>query len=225
MRRELNWIIDTKDPSQLLLRYSQLPQCKYKEGPQPESLSKLHIPSFEDIMEALSDLRVKLQAPNPPLALTQNELLMHEPKSREEFLRYAVNITMDQNTMSRNLLLNEENQTITKADVVQDYPDHPDQFGDIGQVLSKEALTGRCYFEVQWNDLRGILGLTYRSNERKGNGSIFGMNIVSWAVMFSISTLLFHNRNKELVEKSLLQKARSLSGPHCRTDIVLQPKR
>ena len=63
----------------------------------------------------------------------------------------------------------------------QSHPDHPERFDRRVQVLCREGLTGRCYWEVE---RRGdvAIGVTYRGITRRGWGddSRLGMNNKSW---------------------------------------------
>ena len=63
----------------------------------------------------------------------------------------------------------------------QSYRDHPERFDSRSQVLCREGLTGRCYWEVEW---RGtvVIGVTYRGITRRGAGgdSELGGNNKSW---------------------------------------------
>ena len=65
----------------------------------------------------------------------------------------------------------------------QSYPDHPVRFDSRSQVLCREGLTGRCYWEVEW---RGgvFIGVTYRGITRRGRGydSRLGLNNKSWCL-------------------------------------------
>lgn len=63
------------------------------------------------------------------------------------------------------------------------YPYHPYRFEDTYQVLSEEALTGRCYFEVEW-DGRIRIALSTIGISRKGEVSdcSFGWNEKSWSL-------------------------------------------
>ncbi|XP_039465080.1 stonustoxin subunit alpha-like, partial [Oreochromis aureus] len=70
---------------------------------------------------------------------------------------------------------------------VQSYPDHPDRFDDSNpQLLCRNGLTGRCYWEVEW---RGhvYISLSYRTIRRKGraNDCLFGYNNQSWSLSCS----------------------------------------
>ena len=65
----------------------------------------------------------------------------------------------------------------------QSYPDHPERFDSYNQVLCREGLTGRCYWEVE---RRGgvYIGVTYRGITRRGEGcdSMLGYNNKSWSL-------------------------------------------
>ena len=65
----------------------------------------------------------------------------------------------------------------------QSYPDHPERFDSRPQVLCRESLTGRCYWEVEW-DRRVDIGVTYRGITRRGRGadSLLGGNKKSWSL-------------------------------------------
>uniref|UniRef100_A0A8C5BMX9 B30.2/SPRY domain-containing protein n=1 Tax=Gadus morhua TaxID=8049 RepID=A0A8C5BMX9_GADMO len=94
----------------------------------------------------------------------------------------ACDLTLDPNTAHRHLSLSEDNRKVTAVEEVQSYPDHPDRF-DYPVVLGREALTGRCYWEVEW---RGgvLIGVIYRGITRRGGGgdSRLGENNKSWVL-------------------------------------------
>ena len=56
----------------------------------------------------------------------------------------------------------------------QSYPDHPERFDYRPQVLCREGLTGRCYWEVERRGVVGI-GVTYRGITRRGEGVTAGL--------------------------------------------------
>uniref|UniRef100_A0A8C5BG79 B30.2/SPRY domain-containing protein n=1 Tax=Gadus morhua TaxID=8049 RepID=A0A8C5BG79_GADMO len=95
----------------------------------------------------------------------------------------ACDLTLDPNTAYRRLSLSEDNRKVTKVGEDQSYPDHPERFDSLPQVLGREALTGRCYWEVEWEGLVGI-GVTYRGITRRGGGddSRLGGNNKSWSL-------------------------------------------
>ncbi|XP_061567630.1 neoverrucotoxin subunit alpha-like [Cololabis saira] len=65
------------------------------------------------------------------------------------------------------------------------YPDHPDRFDDddLPQLLCREVLTGRCYWEVQWSGNVSV-SVSYRRISRRGNSDDgwFGGNDHSWSL-------------------------------------------
>ncbi|XP_059932581.1 NACHT, LRR and PYD domains-containing protein 12-like isoform X3 [Gadus macrocephalus] len=94
--------------------------------------------------------------------------------------KYACDLTLDPNTAYSRLSLSEDNRKVTVVEEDQSYPDHPERFDHWEQVLGREALTGRCYWEVEWEGDVGI-GVTYRGITRRGVGdSWLGENNKSW---------------------------------------------
>ena len=95
----------------------------------------------------------------------------------------ACDLTLDPNTAHSLLSLSEDNRKVTGVGGDQSYPDHPDRFDTWPQVLGREALTGRCYWEVEWEG-RVSIGVTYRGITRKGLGGdcrLGGIN-KSWSL-------------------------------------------
>lgn len=81
--------------------------------------------------------------------------------------KYACDLTYDPNTVNEHLLLSECNREVKFTEEKQPYPDHPERFDEESQVLCREGLTGRCYWEVEWKGFVNI-GVAYKSIERKG---------------------------------------------------------
>ncbi len=61
----------------------------------------------------------------------------------------------------------------------QSYSSHPDRFTRCWQVLSRESLTGRCYWEVEWS---GGVEVAYKNISRAGYECLFGQNDKSWSL-------------------------------------------
>ncbi|XP_056449812.1 NACHT, LRR and PYD domains-containing protein 3-like isoform X8 [Gadus chalcogrammus] len=95
--------------------------------------------------------------------------------------KYACDLTLDPNTANGLLSLSEDNRKVTLVGEDQWYPDHPERFDSQPQVLGREALTGRCYWEVERKGQVDI-GVTYRGITRRGDGeeSGLGRNNLSW---------------------------------------------
>ncbi|XP_029907629.1 neoverrucotoxin subunit alpha-like [Myripristis murdjan] len=66
-------------------------------------------------------------------------------------------------------------------EIEQKHPDHPDRFDQKPQVLCREGLTGRCYWEVQWSG-EVYIAVTYRGITRRGDESVLGYNKQSWSL-------------------------------------------
>ncbi|CAL8277683.1 unnamed protein product [Gadus morhua 'NCC'] len=99
----------------------------------------------------------------------------------------ACDLTLDPNTAHRHLSLSEDNRKVTDVEEDQSYPDHPDRFDYWRQVLGREALTGRCYWEVERDGVFQI-GVTYRGITRRGGrggDSGLGRNNKSWTLYCS----------------------------------------
>uniref|UniRef100_A0AAY4DY37 Tripartite motif-containing protein 16-like n=1 Tax=Denticeps clupeoides TaxID=299321 RepID=A0AAY4DY37_9TELE len=106
--------------------------------------------------------------------------------------------TLDLNTANKYLRLTEENRRVTRSDVVQSYPDHPDRFDKFYQVLCREGVSGRCYWEVEWSG-RVQVSVSYKGVSRKGAGDNcgFGCNDQSWSLVCSTSGFSFGHNNKQ----------------------------
>ncbi|XP_076123383.1 E3 ubiquitin-protein ligase TRIM16-like [Alosa pseudoharengus] len=107
-----------------------------------------------------------------------------EPVTREELLQYSCHFTLDPNTAHRNLHLSEGNRRVECRDELQSYPDHPERFDGREQVLCREGVSGRCYWEVERSGEVDI-AVSYKSISRKGGGaeSEFGGNDQSWSLV------------------------------------------
>ncbi|XP_046902068.1 protein NLRC3-like isoform X6 [Hypomesus transpacificus] len=98
--------------------------------------------------------------------------------------KYACELTLDPNTAHRHLSLSEENRKVTRRREEQPYPDHPERFEDYRQVLCREGLSGRCYWEAEWSG-RGVhIAVTYKGISRRGGGvdCVLGLNNKSWSL-------------------------------------------
>ncbi|KAM9391234.1 NLR family CARD domain-containing protein 3-like isoform 3-T6 [Salvelinus alpinus] len=98
--------------------------------------------------------------------------------------KYVCDLTLDLNTVDRLLSLSEENRKVTCRTEEQPYPDHPERFEDCGQVLCREGLTGRCYWEAEWSGGGADIGVTYKGISRRGWGDdcCLGNNDKSWSL-------------------------------------------
>uniref|UniRef100_I3JRH2 B30.2/SPRY domain-containing protein n=2 Tax=Oreochromis niloticus TaxID=8128 RepID=I3JRH2_ORENI len=101
--------------------------------------------------------------------------------------KYSCQLTIETNTVNTNIKLSDDNnKKVTRVKEVQSYPDHPDRFNVHYQLLCRNGLTGRCYWEVEW---RGdvYISVSYRRIGRKGDSEdcLFGYNNQSWSLSCS----------------------------------------
>ncbi|XP_076851503.1 NACHT, LRR and PYD domains-containing protein 3-like isoform X1 [Brachyhypopomus gauderio] len=111
--------------------------------------------------------------------------------------KYACELTLDPNTAHTLLSLSEGNRKVTYVEEQQTYPDHPERFDVWPQVMCRESLTGRCYWEVECSGDAGI-AVTYKGISRKGDSGDcwFGYNIKSWMLHCSNNSYsVCHNKN------------------------------
>ncbi|KAB5539594.1 hypothetical protein PHYPO_G00090830 [Pangasianodon hypophthalmus] len=120
------------------------------------------------------------------------------PRTRNDFQAYYHQLTLDLNTVNKNLCLSEENREITKTDKEQPYPDHPDRFDKLPQVLCRESVCGRSYWEIEWSGNYSVsISVSYKSIGRKGQGDecVIGYNDQSWCLDCTPSTCSFWHSN------------------------------
>ncbi|XP_060901451.1 tripartite motif-containing protein 16-like [Labrus mixtus] len=196
---ELEKLSDTEDHNQFLHDYPSL--SPLSESTPSSSINIRPLRYFENVTTAVSEVRDKLQdvlkekLTNISQTVTEVDNLLSEPeyKTRAEFLKYSCDITLDLNTACTQLLLSDENRKVTAMTKEQSYASHPDRFTDLFQVLSKESLTGRCYWEVERRGGGGVcVAVAYKNIRRAGSSDecLFGLNDKSWQL------ICYNNRYK-----------------------------
>ncbi|XP_060951886.1 tripartite motif-containing protein 16-like [Limanda limanda] len=208
--QELKQLSDTEDHNQFLHNYPSL--SPLSGSTHSSSITIRPLRYFEDVTAAVSQVRGRLQ---DILSETETQILQivsqvdvllrqPEPETRADFLKYSQEITLDPNTANRYLLLSEGNRKVTDMNDEHSYSDHPDRFTDYYQVLSRESLTGRCYWEVEvkvgvWEWMEEVEGggvcvaVTYKNISRAGNSdeSRFGSNDKSWSLDCDVNSYIF----------------------------------
>ncbi|XP_008412895.1 tripartite motif-containing protein 16-like [Poecilia reticulata] len=200
---ELEQLSHTEDHNQFLLNYPSLPALR--ESTHSSSINIRPLRHFEDVTAAVSELRDKLQDvlrdswTNISLKITEVDVLLSEPepKSRAGFLKYSCEITLDPNTVNTELGLSEGNRKVKVMNQHQSYSSHPDRFTTWLQVLSRESMTGRCYWEVEWSGARVYIAIAYKNISRAGIGyeCVLGHNDKSWALVCRQNSLIFYHNN------------------------------
>ncbi|XP_056107099.1 tripartite motif-containing protein 16-like isoform X2 [Rhinichthys klamathensis goyatoka] len=182
---ELEQLSHTQDHIQFLQSFQSL-------SAPPESTDEPDVPfgslsSFDGMRESVRQLRDKLE-----------DFCKEEIKKISDGDSHQ--LTLDLNTVNKHLSLPERNRVITGTDTQQPYPDHPDRFDHFWcyQVLCRESVCGRCYWEIEWTGDDGVyISVSYKSISRKGSGDecLFGCNDQSWSLFCSSSSYTFiHNK-------------------------------
>ncbi|KAM7400070.1 hypothetical protein PAMA_004665 [Pampus argenteus] len=189
---ELEQLSHTEDHNQFLHNYPSLSQLS--EPTDSFSINIRPLRYFEKVAVAASEAGNKLQevfdeeyakismkiseadvSPSNPEA---------EPTTRTQFLQYAHQITLDPNTANTHLSLSKENRKVAFMREEQKYSSHPDRFVYSWQVLSRESLTGRCYWEVERSGRGVYVAVAYKNISRTGDfrECVFGHNDKSWVL-------------------------------------------
>uniref|UniRef100_A0A3Q3MXY1 NACHT domain-containing protein n=1 Tax=Labrus bergylta TaxID=56723 RepID=A0A3Q3MXY1_9LABR len=115
----------------------------------------------------------------------------------DEIFVYSCELTIDTNTVNHRIQLSDNNR---KGIYVKDsvlYPDHPDRF-NCPQLLCREGLTGRCYWEIEWTG--GVdISVSYRGISRKGHNQ-------SWCLRCfdddgGVEYSVLHNNKETLITR------------------------
>uniref|UniRef100_A0AAR2KGQ5 Tripartite motif-containing protein 16-like n=1 Tax=Pygocentrus nattereri TaxID=42514 RepID=A0AAR2KGQ5_PYGNA len=198
---ELEHLSHTEDHIQFLQSFQSL--CVSSGSEDSSSITVHQHLSFDGVRKSLSDLKERLEEfckkefrkISPHVSAVQM-ISPSEPQTREDFLQYFRRLTLDPNTAHQYLRLSQKNRVVING-IDQRYSDHPERFDCWPQVLSKESVSGRCYWEVQWRsagyDL--YISVSYKGVSRKGQGnkSKFGHNRQSWSLQCSPSLSFYHN--------------------------------
>ncbi|KAI3365047.1 hypothetical protein L3Q82_010084, partial [Scortum barcoo] len=123
-------------------------------------------------------------------------------------------LTVDTNTVNREIKLSDNNRTATVVMKKQPYPDHPERFDFWRQLLCETGLTGRCYWEVEWRG-RVSISVSYRRIRRRGDGEDcwFGLNDHSWSLSCSDDGRysVWHNKIEASISSSSSSSSSSVS--------------
>ncbi|XP_062398400.1 tripartite motif-containing protein 16-like [Sardina pilchardus] len=153
--------------------------------------------SFDAVKKSISSLKGQLEdfckdeLMKISAAVTEVQVMLPaEPTTREDFLQYSCHFTLDPNTAHKQLCLSEGNRRVQNCAQVQPYADHPERFDFKPQVLCREGVSGRCYWEVEWCGQYVDIAVSYKSISRKGRvtESWFGRSDQAWLLRTTSSS-------------------------------------
>ncbi|XP_067308296.1 tripartite motif-containing protein 16 [Pseudorasbora parva] len=159
--------------------------------------------SFDDVRETVSKLRKELEDfCKDKIDIISDTVKCVEiipsphPKTREEFLQYSCQLTLDLNTVNPVLYLSDGNTEISQGDSYYHYPDHPERFEYWGQVLCTKSVCGRSYWEIERSAGGTVdVAVSYKNIRRKGEverrDCLFGYNDHSWSLCFSSYSCIY----------------------------------
>ncbi|XP_051748224.1 uncharacterized protein LOC127511452 [Ctenopharyngodon idella] len=194
---ELEQLSHTQDHIRFLQSFQSLSAPPESTDVNDDLFSSLS--SFDVVRESVRQLRDKLEdfckeeLKKISVRVTFTNIV---PRTRKDFLQYSLQLNLDLNTVNKNLRLSERNRVITLTNTVQPYPDHPDRFDVFYQVLCRESVCGRCYWEIERSGRCVYISVSYKSISRKGSGNecVFGRNDQSWNLFCCSSRYSFsHN--------------------------------
>ncbi|XP_064176094.1 tripartite motif-containing protein 16-like [Anguilla rostrata] len=197
---ELEQLSHTEDHIQFLQNCQSL-SVPPGPGDLPSITGSPHI-SFEAVRKSVSELKERLEHISNlkliKISESVKKVYILQPRTREDFLQYSCQLTLDPNTVNKHLRLSEGNREVTHVNEIQSYPDHPERFDYWFQVLCREGLSGRCYWEAEWSGYELEIVVSYKDISRKGDDYVCnsGCNDKSWSLRCSRSSYSFWHNNK-----------------------------
>ncbi|KAM9831719.1 tripartite motif-containing protein 16-like [Neosynchiropus ocellatus] len=184
---ELEKLLKTEDHTNFLQKFASLSEVRVSSSMSrgdvcPHSYS---INVAAALLASRDQLQDFLRDRCTSMALTPEECLLLEavPETRAEFLRYSRDITLDPNSAHSCLQLSEGNRKVKGVSKKHLRPHHPLRFTNEWQVLSRETLTGRGYWEVKWT-VGVSVAVALKSSSAEEHRE-FGFNDKSWSLCWS----------------------------------------
>ncbi|XP_029939794.1 stonustoxin subunit beta-like isoform X1 [Salarias fasciatus] len=147
---------------------------------------------------------------------TKDEGVDHggEQMLKPDLRKYFSQLQLDENSMHTNLKLSNNNRKVTHVWEEQPYPDHLHRFDYWKQLLCRNDLSGRCYWEVEWSGDVSI-SVSYRGIRKKGDNDEcrFGGNHQSWSLRcYDGRYYVCHNNRVTPIPSSSSSSSSSSSG-------------
>ncbi|KAM8898517.1 E3 ubiquitin-protein ligase TRIM47-like [Spinachia spinachia] len=192
---ELGRLLQADDPVHMIQSLRSLSTTRDSPGVSLDAAAPLRC--FGDVTECVSRLRCRAEAALEDtwtrISATVSYVdfsLPPPPTSRADLLRYRRPLTLDGNTNYPYLRLIGDDLGVKPWPAA--CPAHPDRFATWPQVLCREALSGRCYWEVEWHARSLSAAVAY-----KGDGGRFGRDDRSWSLECGTQGLLFRHDDVE----------------------------
>ncbi|XP_063068849.1 tripartite motif-containing protein 16-like, partial [Engraulis encrasicolus] len=204
---ELERLSKTPDHTSFLQSFRSL--CSLTDPDHSSSDISVCSVSFEKVTQSVSQLKDKLEdfLKHGACSLTETAqeislFLPREPLTRMDFLKYSCDLHLDPITAHGRLYLSKGNKEVICKTERQQRPNNPERF-DWQQVLCKESVSGRCYWEVEWSGLKMFpeevfIALSSKQITRKGNNkeAQFGYNQHSWSLSCLSSSCSFIHKGE-----------------------------
>ncbi|KAI2660364.1 Tripartite motif-containing protein 16 [Labeo rohita] len=189
---ELEQLSHTNDHIHFLKSFQSL--AVFPQSTDTPSITVSSLLSLDDLEKSVTQLKEKLED------FCREEI---DKISGRDYSKF----TLDPNTVNEHLSLSVWNGVINVPNVVQRYPDHPDRFDKYPQVLCREKVCGRCYWELEWSGDDGVdISVSYKTISRKGERDkcVFGCNDQSWSLDCSplVYSFLHDNNYTDLLVPS-----------------------
>ncbi|XP_066504065.1 E3 ubiquitin/ISG15 ligase TRIM25-like [Hoplias malabaricus] len=130
----------------------------------------------------------RIETPKPKAPLNP----ISDPATREDFLHYSCYLTLEPRPNHPNLRVCSDNRAV-------DWVTNDSSENKWPQVLCREGLTGRCYWEAEWNG-SGVCTVGLCEGGQRGGQSLavgFGRDRLSWGLeCFQLSYVFRHGREK-----------------------------
>ncbi|XP_038162515.1 NACHT, LRR and PYD domains-containing protein 3-like [Cyprinodon tularosa] len=130
--------------------------------------------------------------------------------------KYACKMELDPNTAHRHLKLSDNRKTVTHVTHKLSYPDHKDRFSLCIQVLCRNVLSGRCYWEVEW---RGKVEICVAHGEPVLD-CVFGATNQSWSLECSDGGYAVWHANKKIPVSSCVTAYRIAVYVDCEAGLL-----
>ncbi|XP_066514760.1 tripartite motif-containing protein 16-like [Hoplias malabaricus] len=189
-RAELEQLSHSEDHIQFLQGSQSL--CDFPENEESSKTMLRQNLSFNKVNKTLCDLKERVEqicseefSKIPPQTAAVRLILPSIPKTREDFLQYWCELSLDPNTNHSCLTLSDNNRVVQMGynQNRYSYPDSPERFYSYYQVLCVESVSGRCYWEVECTGWVSV-SVSYKDIGRKSSGHEckFGYNDQSWSL-------------------------------------------